>query len=307
MKEQKAEVRHFTPIGVTLETIDQLVREQEMDAVALYMAYCAVSQWQGTHQVKATNGFMTTRTGWTEKRFGKAKRVLISKGLVQNLRNLTDTGAIEGWYVKINHVVSSEVIVPDESTPPEIDCPGNRRDCEIDPPSAFNESKVLSTKESSFSANAEEKDFLSEAVEDVTFEVDEDFAPARSLRSRKPAPSTPLVSWAEQRRGRKFTTPIKQRSAILKLKESLDDEDIKALWMETENDEYWKERGLDFTILLSIADKKLTMGNRKDAEKDFKYHMSIMGKMMYDRKPRDEILAYREKHITPLKEKYGFK
>jgi len=158
-----------------------------------------------------------------------------------------------------------------------------------------------------FSANAEEKSFLSEAVEDVTFEVDEDFAPARSLRSRKPAPSTPLVSWAEQRRGRKFTTPIKQRSAILKLKESLDDEDIKALWLETENDEYWKERGLDFTILLSIADKKLTMGNRKDAEKDFKYHMSIMGKMMYDRKPRDEILAYREKHITPLKEKYGFK
>jgi hypothetical protein len=147
----------------------------------------------------------------------------------------------------------------------------------------------------------------SQIEDDVTFEVDEDFAPARSLRSRKPAPSTPLVSWAEQRRGRKFTTPIKQRSAILKLKESLDDEDIKALWMETENDEYWKERGLDFTILLSIADKKLTMGNRKDAEKDFKYHMSIIGKMMYDRKPRDEILAYREKHITPLKEKYGFK
>jgi len=173
-------------------------------------------------------------------------------------------------------------------------------------PSTDGIGKVRLGKDSLISASEARKE-NPQIEDDVTFEVDEDFAPARSLRSRKPAPSTPLVSWAEQRRGRKFTTPIKQRSAILKLKESLDDEDIKALWMETENDEYWKERGLDFTILLSIADKKLTMGNRKDAEKDFKYHMSIMGKMMYDRKPRDEILAYREKHITPLKEKYGFK
>jgi len=159
--------KHFTPIGVTLETIDQLVREQEMDAVALYMAYCAVAQWQSTHQVKATNGFMITRTGWTKERFGKAKRVLISKGLIQNIRNTTETNQIEGWYIKINHIVSDEVIIPDEATPPDFHGGGNPNRWKTPPPSAFNESKVLSTKQSPSETDvSQENDENYEAVDD---------------------------------------------------------------------------------------------------------------------------------------------
>lgn len=136
---KKELVASFTPIGVTFETIDVLTRDKQMDALALYMAFAAITEWQKTNAIKATKNFMLERTGWSKQRFERAKRELVSRGLIENVRRTYNDGKTVGWYVSVNHIVTTKK----KTTLPENQEGGKTRGVEIGDTSAFNTNKVL--------------------------------------------------------------------------------------------------------------------------------------------------------------------
>lgn len=135
----------FRPIGVTFETIDRLVRDQETDAVALYMAYCCVAEWQGTYQPHATDSFMRRRLGWGQTKLSKNKKELKNRGLVGVVKKTNDEGEVVGWYIQINHIVTENPRPLTSSTKTR----STKNQQLVDgTTSTLNETKVLSTKES---------------------------------------------------------------------------------------------------------------------------------------------------------------
>ncbi len=144
--ENAFETAHFTPIGVTFETIDRLVKDKQMDAVALYMAFCAIAEWQKTNSIKATKSFMLKRTGWGKARYEAAKATLVQYNLVENITRSGEGGRVVGWYVKINHMVSSTLHQNQEG--------GFARGWKNGIQVLSTNSKVLSTKESTCEADA---------------------------------------------------------------------------------------------------------------------------------------------------------
>lgn len=100
----------FRPIGVTAQTIHALVKAKETDALALYMAYFEVSDWQKCQRVKATTGFMATRLGWSESKIQKNKKVLIEMGLIADYKDVDPvTNQVNGWYIAIYHLVDKTI------------------------------------------------------------------------------------------------------------------------------------------------------------------------------------------------------
>ena len=66
----------------------------------------------------------------------------------------------------------------------------------------------------------------------------------------------PLVSWAEERIGRKLMPPIKQKKAIHSmLYYGFTPEKIKECWLRLENDDYWSDKGIDFMTVLNDIGK----------------------------------------------------
>jgi hypothetical protein len=66
-----------------------------------------------------------------------------------------------------------------------------------------------------------------------------------------------LISWAEERRGRKFANRKAQFQAIAKLKTAeIPPDDIKNTWYELEDSRYFREKGFDFWDVLRAIDKK---------------------------------------------------
>jgi hypothetical protein len=127
---------NFNPIGVTFETIDSLTKMQEMNALALYMAYTAVSHWQKTYKPKASDSFMQKRVGWGEEKFTKAKRILLGLGLIENVKVIDPISRkIKDWYIKINHLINEG---EEKTTPLENQGGGKATGVENQPPSTLN-------------------------------------------------------------------------------------------------------------------------------------------------------------------------
>lgn len=89
---------------------------------------------------------------------------------------------------------------------------------------------------------------------DLIYEEDEDFLTPSQIKRRnaerqgyKGHHTNPLLRWAEEKRGKKFTNPVKQKRAISSmLYAGYEPDDIKVKWQEMEQDEYWTQRGFDF-------------------------------------------------------------
>lgn len=173
--------------------------------------------------------------------------------------------------------------------------------------------EVDSKKDLVINTSFSENEFSQEEITDSTciekeedsFAVpEEEYAP----RKKSPAPSSPLIVWAEQRIGRKFVSPLKQRRCIITLKGAgYDDEDIKSMWMDLEADEYWANIGIDFGIVLSQADKRSTRVDTKKIKQQYDDHMKEFHRMLAEDLPRDQIQKYVDEFIKPLRAKYGFR
>ena len=93
---------------------------------------------------------------------------------------------------------------------------------------------------------------------------DEDLTTTKSLKRKEaikvrgynPAETDKLLKWGEAKLGRKYPSPLKQKAAIASMLASgFPAEEIKAKWEELEDSDFWQEKGIDFTIVLSQISK----------------------------------------------------
>jgi hypothetical protein len=155
MKDNMQKVK-YTPLSVTLETVDHLIREYGTDALALYMAYCAISEWQKTKTVKATEDFMKKRLNWGQDKFRKNKKILKEEGYIVDVQKKGSDGKIQGNYVEIHYLVHS------------VDNPtsGKSQSMAEPTPSALDETKVLIDENiSAIGRNTSENKFSQEIVD----------------------------------------------------------------------------------------------------------------------------------------------
>lgn len=110
--------KEFKIIGITDITIRNILQNAGADALALYVTYAEIEQWQQTYKVKAVTGFMAKRMKWGKDKVIKNKKLLIDLGLVFDVQDRGEDGKIKGWYIKIRHTVSdtSEIQPPSDIT-----------------------------------------------------------------------------------------------------------------------------------------------------------------------------------------------
>lgn len=87
---------------LTNKTINVLLKENA-DALALYIFYTGVARTQKTNKVWANDTFCRTGLGFGEKRFKKAKEVLLKYNLVEFLTP-RQKGRFSKPYVKVNYL-----------------------------------------------------------------------------------------------------------------------------------------------------------------------------------------------------------
>lgn len=71
-----------------------------IDAVSLYMFYYYTSNWQHTRRPKAVKEYCMKHFAWGNRRFYKAKKVLLEKGLIVDVQNNTK-GAFSEAYIEL--------------------------------------------------------------------------------------------------------------------------------------------------------------------------------------------------------------
>jgi len=156
MKDNMQKVK-YTPLSVTLETVDHLIREYGTDTLALYMAYCAIAEWQKTKIVKATEDFMKKRLNWGQDKFRKNKKILKEEGYIVDVQKKGNDGKIEGNYVEIHYLVHS-LVNPTS---------GKNQSMVKPTPSALDKTKVLIDKNiSAIRRNTSENKF-SQGITDI--------------------------------------------------------------------------------------------------------------------------------------------
>lgn len=101
---------NYTPVHITGETIDFVLRELGSEALALYVAYAGIAQWQNTRTVKATTLFMANRMKWSEDKLRKVKKLLLQNGYIEDITKKDSDNKVKGWYIKINYVVKSHTV-----------------------------------------------------------------------------------------------------------------------------------------------------------------------------------------------------
>jgi hypothetical protein len=83
-----------------------------------------------------------------------------------------------------------------------------------------------------------------------------------------PSKVKPTRKWAEERMGHNFPSPVKQETHIKKsLQAGFSDEDIKKQWIALEEDDFWGEKGFDFSTVSSSLGK--AKGKSKITHKNY--------------------------------------
>lgn len=94
-----------TIIVVSTEIIQKLFEvEDGCDAVALYMFYHKQCKIQKTNQTWTVWNFIKKWLWWWDIRMQKAKRILKSFNLIEDIKIHWEWWKIDGWFVKINYM-----------------------------------------------------------------------------------------------------------------------------------------------------------------------------------------------------------
>lgn len=98
-------------ISVTNVTFDRIAKTNNAgDALSLYVFYTRTCKYQVTDQIYCTTGFVAKGLKWSKYRVIKAKKTLLSLGLIEDFNRRTkDKKTIAKWYIKVFHLVTGEV------------------------------------------------------------------------------------------------------------------------------------------------------------------------------------------------------
>ena len=92
----------------TIDTLTEL--DNASDCIALYIFYYKTAKWQKTNQVKASDSYVKKCLGWGSKRLHNAKETLMKHGLVRKVQRRKEDGTIDGWYIRIEYMISGKDI-----------------------------------------------------------------------------------------------------------------------------------------------------------------------------------------------------
>lgn len=92
---------------LTKQTLDIFLKQKNpADCIALYVFYYYTAKWQKTNQPKATDGYCKRGLSFGAKRLIDTKKVLTDLGLIETVNTRDEKGKINGWYIKINYIIT---------------------------------------------------------------------------------------------------------------------------------------------------------------------------------------------------------
>lgn len=90
-------------------------------------------------------------------------------------------------------------------------------------------------------------------INDSLEEVSQNKESIKKHKGYDPTQTNEILLWA----GRRFANPLKQKKHIANmLVAGYTPDEIKVKWKELEDDEFWSNKGIDFSIVSSQIDKK---------------------------------------------------
>ena len=93
--------------------------------------------------------------------------------------------------------------------------------------------------------------------DEIENRVDQDGEPVSPSHPKTGESMKLLLKWAEDRRGRKFTRPLVQFTAMKRMRMAkISPQAIRDRWQEMENDKYWEGKGFDFASVAASFDRK---------------------------------------------------
>jgi len=98
-------------ILLSKQTIDLFFSsDKPSDNISLYTLYYYTAKWQKTNSIKCTTSYASKALKWSKARTITAKKFLIEKGLIEDVKRKSKEGKITGWYIKINYVWKKEKV-----------------------------------------------------------------------------------------------------------------------------------------------------------------------------------------------------
>lgn len=90
---------------ITQEISDALLKQKRPEEpTTLYMLYYNTANWQKTNQPKCTTYFAAKKLHWGVRKVRRAKKALISLGLIEDVRAVhPKTKKVIGYYIKLNY------------------------------------------------------------------------------------------------------------------------------------------------------------------------------------------------------------
>jgi hypothetical protein len=79
-------------------------QENPSDVLCLYIFYYHTALWQDTDQPKATDEYCMKGCKLGQRRFFRTKKTLVDLGLIEQIRTVSKTGSVTGYYIKVNHI-----------------------------------------------------------------------------------------------------------------------------------------------------------------------------------------------------------
>lgn len=98
-------------IILTKQTIDIFLKSDSPgDLLALYSFYYYAAKWQGTNQPKCTTSYAARGLKWSEAKVRKAKRDLMSLGLIEDIVSKGADGKITSHYVRLRYIIKQSTL-----------------------------------------------------------------------------------------------------------------------------------------------------------------------------------------------------
>ena len=98
-------------IILTKQTIDVFLKSDSPgDLLALYSFYYYTAKWQGTNQLKCTTSYAARGLKWSEAKVRKAKRDLMSLGLIEDIVSKGADGKITSHYVRLRYIIKQSTL-----------------------------------------------------------------------------------------------------------------------------------------------------------------------------------------------------
>ena len=98
-------------IILTKQTIDVFLKSDSPgDLLALYSFYYYTAKWQGTNQPKCTTSYAARGLKWSEAKVRKAKRDLMSLGLIEDIVSKGADGKITSHYVRLRYIIKQSTL-----------------------------------------------------------------------------------------------------------------------------------------------------------------------------------------------------